>query len=140
MIDSGMTEYSEQLNVISKKYEVILQKRAKYRCQCQGCITTAPLPARIVPGSTYSDEMIQDVVLSKYCDLIPVERYAAMAKRSGLMDLPPQSLIDLSHQFADFVMPVYELIKNEILKSKVLHADETPHKMLEGSSKKTWYL
>ncbi len=140
MSDSGMTEDSEQLNVIAKKYEIILQKRPKYRCQCQGCIITAPAPVRIIEGSTYSDEMIQDVVLSKYCDLIPIERYAAMAARSGLMDLPPHSLIEITHQFADFVLPAYELIKNGILKARVLHADETPHKMLEGSEKKSWYL
>jgi transposase len=140
MSSSGMTEDSEQLNVIPKKYEIILQKRMKYRCQCQGCIQTAPLPARIIPGSSFSDEMIQDVALSKYCDLIPIERYAAMAARLGLKELPPHSLIDLTHQFADFVYPVYELIKIGVLDARVLHADETPHKMLEGSVKKSWYL
>lgn len=140
MSDSGMSEDSEQLTVIPKKFEIILQKRIKYRCQCQGCIATAPAPARIIEGSTYSDEMILDVVLSKYCDLIPIERYTAMAARSGLMDLPPHSLIELTHQFADFVFEVYELIKNGILEARVLNADETPHKMLEGSEKKSWYL
>ena len=140
MSDSGMTEDSEQLTVIPKKFEILLQKRVKYRCQCQSCILTAPLPARIIEGSTYSDEMIQDVVLSKYCDLIPMERYSAMAARSGLMDLPPHSLIELTHQFADFVFCVYELIKKGVLTARVLNADETPHKMLEGSEKKSWYL
>ena len=140
MTDSGMTEDSEQLTVIPKKYEIVLQKRVKYRCGCQSSIVTAPNPARIIEGSTYSDEMIQDVVLSKYCDLIPIERYAAMAARSGLVDLPPQSLIELSHQFADFVSPVYKLIKKGVLASRVLNADETPHRMLEGSDKKSWFL
>ncbi len=140
MSDSGMTEDSEQLTVIPKKYEIQLIKRVKYRCSCHGCIQTAPNPPRIIEGSTYSDEMIQDVVLSKYCDLIPIERYSAMAARSGLMDLPPHSLIAVTHQFADFVFSVYELIKAGILKARVLNADETPHKMLEGSEKKSWYL
>jgi transposase len=140
MSDSGMTEDAEQLTVIPKKYEITLQKRVKYRCQCQSCIITAPAPARITPGSTYSDEMITDVVLSKYCDLIPIERYAAMADRSGLIDLPPHSLIELTHQFADFVAPVYAIVKQGVLEARVLHADETPHRMLEGSDKKSWYL
>jgi hypothetical protein len=84
--------------------------------------------------------MIIDVVASKYCDLIPIERYVQMAARGGLIDLPPQSLIELTHYFANFVNPVYERIRAEILKSRVLHADETPHKMLEGSLTKSWYL
>ncbi len=140
MSDSGMTEDSEQLNVIPKKYEIILQKRVKFRCQCHGSIVTAPAPARIVEGSTYSDEMIQDVVLSKYCDVIPIERYVAMAGRTGLKDLPPHSLIESTHQYADFVATVYTLIKEAILAARVLNADETPHRMLEGSDTKSWYL
>lgn len=140
MRDSGMTEDSEVLTVIPKKYEIILQKRKKYRCQCQGCVTTAPAPPRIIPGSTYSDEMILDVALSKYCDLIPIERYVAMAGRSGVMDIPPQSLIGLTHKVADFLTPVYSLIEEGILAARVVNADETPHKMLEGSETKSWYL
>lgn len=140
MTDSGMTEDSEQLTVIPKKFEILNIQRTKFRCDCQGAIITAPAPARIIEGSTYSDEMITDVALSKYCDLIPINRYVAMAQRSGLEDLPPHSLIETTHQFADFVSPVYALIKQEILNSRVLHADETPHRMLEGSDKKNWYL
>ena len=70
-----MTEDSEQLTVIPKKYEVLRQCRVKYGCDCHGCIQTAPAPPRIIEGSSYSDEMIMDVVLSKYCDLIPMQRY-----------------------------------------------------------------
>jgi transposase len=140
MSDSGMTEDSEVLTVIPKKFEILKYKRSIYRCSCQSCMVTAPVCAKIVEGSSYSNEMILDVVLSKYCDLIPIERYVQMAARSGLMDLPPHSLIDLTHKFADFVKEVYRLIKAGVLKASVLHADETPHRMLEGSDKKSWYL
>lgn len=140
MSDSGMTEDSEQLTMIPKKFEIVRYKRSIYRCSCQSCMVTAPAVKKIVAGSTYSNEMIVDVALSKYCDLIPIERYVQMAARSGLTDLPPHSLIDLTHKFAIFVNAVYEQIKTGILKSRVLHADETPHRMLEGSDKKSWYL
>lgn len=140
LVDSGMTEESEQLNVIPKRFEIINWVRPKFRCSCHGCIKLPPVPPRIIEGSSYSDKMIIDVVASKYCDLIPIERYVAMAARGGLKGLPPQSLIELTHQFAHFVKPVYELIKQEIKKARVLHADETPHKMLEGSDTKSWYL
>jgi len=140
MSDSGMRETSEQLTMIPKKFEITRYNRAIYRCSCQSCMKTAPAINKIIEGSSYSNEMILDVVLSKYCDLIPMERYAAMAGRSGLMDLPPHSLIDLTHKYADFVKSVYRLIKDGVLKARVLHADETPHRMLEGSNKKSWYL
>lgn len=140
MSDSGMTENSERLTVIPKRFEIVVTKRAKYRCSCHSCITTAPLAARIVEGSSYSDEMIVDVALSKYCDLIPIHRYVSMAARSGVKGLPAQSLIETTHELADFLNPAYELLKQGILESRVLHADETTHKMLEGSDKKSWYL
>lgn len=140
MTDSGMTEDSEQLTVIPKKYEITLQKRVKFRCSCQGAVITAPAPPRILPGSTYSDAMILDIALSKYCDLIPIERYAAMAARGGVKDLPPQSLIELTHGLADFLSPAYLRIRDGVLAHRVLCADETPHRMLEGSDKKSWFL
>lgn len=141
MKDSGMTEDSEYLTVIPHQYIVIRQKRHKYCCgKCYGPLKTAPLPKRITPGSALSDEMAIDVAMSKYCDLIPIERYANMAAREGLKDLPPQSLIEATHSLADFVKPAYEKLKGEALESKVLHADETPHRMLEGDEKSNWQL
>ena len=140
MTESGMTEDSEQLTVIPKKYEILRQMRMKFRCTCQSAVLTVPSPPRIIPGSSYSDEMIVDVALSKYCDLIPIGRYVAMAARGGVKDLPPQSLIELTHGLADFVSAAYTRIMREVLMSRVLNADETPHRMLEGSDKKSWYL
>jgi transposase len=141
MFDTGMRETTEQLTVIPKKYEIIKQSRIIYGCSCHGCLLTAPAPLRIIEGSSYSDEMITDVALSKYCDLIPLNRYVAMANRAGLVDLPANSLIETTHPFADFVSPVYIRIKQGILNARVLKADETPHRMLEGDDeKKSWYL
>jgi hypothetical protein len=82
--------------------------------------------------------MIVDVALSKYCDLIPIERYVAMGARGGVRDLPPQSLIELTHGLADFLSPAYLKVKQAVLGARVIHADETPHRMLEGSDKKSW--
>ena len=139
--DSGMTEDSEFLTVIPKQYLVVEQKRHKYRCdKCHGELRTAPCPPRVKPGSSYSDALVLDVALSKYCDLIPIGRYARMAERSGVPGLPPQSLIESNHHLADFLKPTYELLRQEIRSEKVLHADETPHRMLEGDEKSHWYL
>ena len=78
------------------------------------------------------DEMIVDVAMTKYCDLIPVERYCAIAGREGLEGLPPHSLIESTHYLAGFVEGAYAELEDEIEQTKVLHADETPHRMLEG--------
>lgn len=141
MQDSGMTETSEYLTVVPKKYIIVRQHRHKYRCgKCHGSIVTTPAIPRVIPKSSYSDEMIVDATLSKYCDLIPMERYCAMASRQGFDGLPPHSLIQASIKLSEFLMSVYLRIKEETLSRKVLCADETPHKMLEGDPRKKWFL
>jgi transposase len=141
MKDSGLTEDSEYLTVIPRRFYVVQQKRVKYRCStCQEGLVTTPAIPRIKSGSSYSDEMVVDVALSKYCDLIPVERYVQMAERSGVIGLPANTLIEGTHNLAEFLAPVYQKIKSEVMGSKILHADETPHRMLEGDEKSNWYL
>ena len=141
MQDSGMTEDSEYLDVDAKEFIVVRQKRHKHRCtKCHGSLVTAPAKPRIIPGGSYSDELIVDASLSKFCDLIPMERYCQMAARSGLPGLPPHSLIQASFKLASFLAGTYELIKQETLDAEVLLADETPHRMLEGDAKKRWFL
>lgn len=141
MTDSGMTEVSEYIQVIPKEYVIIRQHRHKYRCtSCHGDVKTAPGLPRIRPGSVYSDEMMIDITLSKYCDLIPVERYRQIAERQGFPGLPANSLIEATHHLADFITPAVERVRQELLKEPVLQADETPHRMLEGSETSSWYL
>jgi len=141
MQDSGLTEDAEFLTVIPAQYLVIRQMRQTVRCaKCYGDMQTAPSPHRIKEGSSYSDEMMVDVAMTKYCDLIPVERYTAIAGREGLEGLPPHSLIESTHYLADFVNGAYAGLREEIGQAKVLHADETPHRMLEGDKKSNWYL
>ena len=141
MEDSGMLETSEYLTTIPRQFFVVIQNKHKYRCKCcHGDIVTAPAIPRITPGGGLSDEMTIDVSLSKFCDLIPIDRYVKMAERSGLEGLPSNSLIQATHNLADFVRPAYDMSKDEVTSSKVLRADETKHRMLEGGDKKSHYL
>lgn len=140
-IDSGLRETSQALTVIPKKFEIVESSRVIYGCACcHGSLITTPAPLRIMEGSSYSDEMIIDIALSKYLDLVPVGRYVDMAARSGVKGLPAQSLIECTHYLADFLVSVCDRVKAEIINSQFLSADETPHRMLEGSDKKGWYL
>ncbi|NBV87883.1 MAG: IS66 family transposase, partial [Verrucomicrobia bacterium] len=68
-----------------------------------------------------------------------------MVFRHPLHDLPsPAGTFSYRRKaplyLADYVRPAYDRLKQEILESKVLHADETPHRMLEGDKKSQWFL
>lgn len=140
MEDSGLTETSEYLTTIPRQFIVVRQHRHTFRCRCHGDMQTTPAIPRIVPGGGYSDEMAIDVSLSKYCDLIPMDRYSQMAKRQGFAGIPPQSLIGLTHKLAQFFKGAYDRLRVETLAEEVLLADETPHRMLEGDERENWYL
>ena len=135
------TEDAEFLTMIRKSFHIVRQKRAKYRCtKCHGDIATAPLPPRLIPGGSFSDEIAIDVAVSKYADHIPVERYVVQAERVGVVGLLAPTLIDQTHALADHLKPVYEAIRNEVRSSPVLHADETPWKLLEGDETRNWQM
>lgn len=141
MKESGLFDCSEKLETIPQFFYILRTKRPKFNCgSCHGAMVNTPAPVSIIPSSNYGDSMIIDVALTKYCDLLPIERYVQIAARLGLVGLPAQSLVGLTHQLANFLRPVYELIKLEVLSSAVLRADETTHKMLEGDETSQWYL
>ena len=141
MKESGLYDVTEKLEVIPKRYFITRHKRPKFNCKvCHGSIVNTPAIPSIVPSSNYGDSIIIDVTLSKYCDLLPIERYVQMAFRNGLEGLPAQSLIEQTHHLADFLKVVYLKIKDEVLSASVLSADETTHKMLEGDETSNWYL
>jgi len=140
MKESGLFDTSEKLEVKPKIYFISRLKRTKYNCNCSGTMVNTPAVPSIVPTSNYGDSLIIDVAMSKFCDLIPIERYVQIAFRGGIEDLPPQSLIGLTHHLANFLTPVYELIKKEVQRVEVLMADETTWRMLEGDDTSQWYL
>jgi transposase len=137
--DIGMTENSEYIEKIPARYQVIREQKVIYSCKsCYGDMQTTPAIKRVKPGSAYGDATIIDIAVSKFCDLVPITRQVKMAERLGFAGLPHQSLIETTHYLADFLRPIYLNIKNEVLASPVLHADETPHRMLEGDKTSNW--
>lgn len=141
MSESGLFKVSEKLEIIPKSYSITRHKRVIYRCShCNGSMQNAPAVPSICPASGYGDSVIIDASLSKYCDLIPMERYCAIAAREGLPGIPPNSMIGLTHILAEFLKLVYARIKQEVVGSRIIFADETPHKMLEGDERLNWYL
>lgn len=141
MKESGLYNTSEKIEVIPKRYYIERSLRPIFNCpSCHGGMVNTPSSPSIVPTSNYGDSFIIDVSLSKYCDLLPIERYVQIAFRSGFEGMPAQSLIGCTHHLANFLHSVYEKIKREVLLAKILQADETTHNMLEGDEKKNWYL
>jgi len=141
LIDSGLEEVTEHLHSIPAKHKIIRQHRKKYKCpKCYWGLVSATLPNRIAPGSSLGDSFVFEAIIAKYYHLIPAERHAVMVSQSGFPGFPAQLVLAAHHYAAEFLKPIYLLLKQQIQgKLKALHADETPHRMLEGSETKNWF-
>ena len=140
MTDSGLRETSERLEIIPMEIYIVRMNRVRYHCKCcQTAPQTAALPPRMAPGSSLHDSMLIESGIAKFCDLIPTERFAKMLSRSSVA-VSDKLLLSAQNALAEAFCPIYLKLKIEVLISKVLHADESPHRMLERNEGHNWYL
>lgn len=141
MRKSGLFDTTEKIEFEPARYWIQRIKRPKYNCShCHGSMINTPAEPSISAKSGYSDNFIINVTLDKYCDLIPITRQAAIMERAGMIGVPAQSLINLTHHLAQYLLCIYDLLREQALRSFILYMDETPHKMLEEGDGKSWYL
>ena len=87
-------------------------------------VARAPIPASIVPRSKYSDALIIEMMVRKYMRGMPFYRVLQDVRAMG-SDLSDATLSDLTQQFAGFLTPVTQAIRDQILSEVVAHVDET---------------
>lgn len=120
-------EVSEQLEVEPAKYFVLVTKREKRACACgQGGVVTARPPVRIIEKGLVSDRVVVDTVIQKYCDHLPLYRQSVILKRETGLDLSPATLDGWVMQVGQLLIPVVQVMKNELLLGSYIQADETP--------------
>lgn len=137
MIETSMEEVTEELTIIPQKFIIKRYHKMKVKCNCcHTDISTPSLPPKIIPGSSYSDDFIIDVSLTKFLDLIPIERYVAIAKRLGVEDLPQNTLLGLAKSFSQFLTKTYERYQEIVLSSEILFADESPIRVYDKKNAK----
>jgi len=132
-------EVSEKLDVIPAKYIVQRHIRPKYACpECNGekdsgpTVKVAPPAPSLYPGTIIGNGLGADIIVSKYCDHIPLHRYEKIMKRMGV-DLPRSTMARFvikatQHPaFADFV----KLLEAEVLSQNLIGIDETRLQVLK---------
>jgi transposase len=135
----GQFEESEEITVVQRTFKIVKHRRQKYRCRCNGAVVTAPSPKRLVPGGRYSTEFAVEVAVNKYGDHLPLDRQRRIMEREGLV-VDTQTLWDQVSVLAQAVKPTYEALRDQILASPHIHADETWWRLMDGPSSKRWYV
>ena len=85
----------------------------------------APAPARPVPGGYASAGLLAWITLSKYVDHQPLYRQEQMAARWGAR-IARQTMVDWIALVAQWLQPIYHLMRRQLLAGDYVQCDETP--------------
>jgi len=137
----GQFETASEIDMVERRFVELVHKRKKYRCQCGGCIETAPAPPKLMPGGRYSIDIAISIAVGKYGNHMPLERTARALAQQGLV-IDSQTLWDQINALARILSPVHDALQASVLAEPVIGADETHWKLLgyksAGGKTKRW--
>jgi transposase len=122
-------DVSEILEMITAKLKVIEVARPKKSCRCCEKMVQAPAPSRPIPGSMAGASLLAYVLVSKFDDHLPLYRQHEILARMGA-DIPRSTLADWCGRSMRILQPVIDRIEASVLNSDILHADDTPIRVL----------
>ncbi len=129
-------DVSEVLERIPASYKVIRHVRPKYSCgRCQH-IVQAPAPSRPLERSMAGPALLANVLVSKFCDHLPLYRQAEIAARQGV-ELERSTLAEWVGGASALLQPLVEAVRRHVMTAEKLHADDTPFPVLAPGTGKT---
>ena len=75
---------SEMLDWVPAQLRVIRIRRPKFACRKCGTVHQAPAPERVIAKGLATPELLSHVLVSKYCDHVPLYRQAQIFARHGV--------------------------------------------------------
>lgn len=87
-------------------------------------IVIASLPGRIMAKFMAGEGLVAQIAVDKYFDHIPLYRNLQRFKRVGV-EIYQSTINDWMKAVLNFLLPIYELHKKDVLASRYLNADET---------------
>ncbi|WFU51686.1 IS66 family transposase [Sinorhizobium terangae] len=123
---------SEILDMIAAQTKVIEVARLKKSCRCCEKMVQLPAPSRPIPGSMAGAGLLAYILVSKFDDHLPLYRLNEIFARMGA-DIPDSTLVDWCGRAMRVLQPLIERIETAIMGSDLLHADDTPIRVLDRS-------
>jgi transposase len=118
-------EASCQLDYKPAEVFVVEHQRVKYACKCcEGHVVLAPKPAPPLDKALPGPGLLAQIVTDKYLDHIPLHRSEQRFARLGA-PLARSTMCDWMASCAELLTPLWHLLKQWVLQSKVLHTDDT---------------
>lgn len=128
-------DVSEMLDLIVAQLKVIEIARPKKSCRACEKMVQAPAPSRPIPGSMATASLLAYILVSKFDDHLPLYRLNEIFARMGV-DIPDTTLVDWCGRTMKLLLPLIERIESHVLAGDVLHADDTPIRVLDPKLRK----
>ena len=123
-------EVSERLEYVPASLFVVQEVCLKYACE-NGCtVVTAQKPMQPIEKGLAGPGLLAHVAVSKYADHLPLHRQEEMFRRHGVK-LARSTLCDWMGACAELIAPLFNLMKERVMRSKVLQTDDTPVGVLD---------
>ena len=125
-------EVSERLDYEPARFLRRRTVRPKYvqRGVLDAVPIVAPLPDSILERSIVTPGLLAQIIVSKYCDHLPLYRQESIYWTRHQVWLPRQTMAEWVELAAEWLKPVYRQIQQGILKQGYLQVDETPIRYL----------
>lgn len=127
---------SEMLDWVPATLRVIRIRRPKYACRHCETVAQAPAPERVIAGGLATPALIAHVLISKYCDHLPLYRQSQMFARQGV-ELERSTLAGWVGGACWWLDALHDQLGNHIFASNHLFADDTPLPVLDPGRRRT---
>ena len=132
-------EISEQLDFEPSRFlrRRVIRKKYVHRTEVDAVPVIASLPERLLDRSLPAPGLLAHILVSKYCDHLPLYRQEQIYAQRHQVHLPRQTLARWVELAADWLQPIYEQIRTGVMAGGYVQVDETPIDYLEPGNGKT---
>ena len=127
---------SEMLDHVPARLRVIRICRPRYGCRSCGTIHQAPAPERPIAKGLASPSLLAHVLVSKYCDHLPLYRQSQIFARQGV-ELDRSTLANWVGGAVWWLEPLQARLAEHVFASKTVFADDTPIPVLDPGRGRT---
>ena len=121
---------SEVLEYTPGKLYVIRTVRPVYK-QADESIVVADLPTQVIPNGNAGASLLAYLLVSKFIDHLPFYRQVQIFKRDG-MKIPESTITGWFRKTCELLLPLYELMMEQIKSTDYVQADESPLPVLSN--------
>jgi transposase len=129
-------DVTEVLEKIPARLKVIRHVRPRYACRSCEMVLQAPAPELPVERGRPGPGLLAHVLVSKYCDGLPLYRLSGILAREGV-EIERQTLADWVGRGAWWLRLLAEAIGKHALAQRVIWTDDTPIRVLAPGRGKT---